>query len=71
MSELQVGDRVRLWAGLRLFAPYPEEGTVTQYLPAYPGGPSYEVTFDEGSEIPCVCAKPEWLFPAITNPSDR
>ena len=58
-----VGKPVKVWVGVRLAFGLPERGVVRQYLPDFPGGPTYEVAFSEG-DVPFSCLKPEWVFPA-------
>lgn len=66
--RFEVGQKVVLWVGLELMMPGAygnRKGTVRQFMPDFPGGPSYEVVFDldSGARTPYVCVKPEWVFP--------
>ena len=66
-GEEWVGREVKLWVGLTMNG-YPPKGTVTRWLPDYPGGPECEVTFPPNDFVPLACLKPEWLFPVASEP---
>ena len=65
---LSVGTPVKIWVGLTLMG-YPSTGTITKWLPDYPGGPAYEVEFPPNDLTPFACLKREWVF-EVTHASD-
>lgn len=64
VEALAPGTKVKLWVGMTLLG-YPERGTIRQYLPDFPFGPTYEVEFPPNDFVPSACLKPEWLFPVL------
>lgn len=65
-----VGREVTLWVGLTMWG-YPKHGTVSRWIPTFPGGAALQVDFPEGTffdgqPLPFVCVPPEWVFPRAT-----